>query len=233
MLHLAAGDAAAAADVLSTVGPQYEQLGYREPGASLHAGDLLEALVAAGRLEEAERVAASERALGERLERPRLLGVAARGRGLVALARGNATRAVDELRVAVELHARTELPLDRARSHLALGRAQRRAGRIRDARASLEAAAATLAELGAPFWEEQARSELGRLGGRRTSGRELTAGERQVAELVAAGCTNREVAQRLVVTVSAVEKALSRAYDKLGVRSRAELARRFAQSPPP
>ena len=49
-----------------------------------------------------------------------------------------------------------------------------------------------------------------------------------MAELVAAGHTNREVAAALYVTPRTVEGTLSRVYSKLGVRSRTELARRWA-----
>ena len=48
-----------------------------------------------------------------------------------------------------------------------------------------------------------------------------------MAELVAEGHTNREVAAALVVTVRTVESHLSHIYRKLGVRSRTELARRY------
>jgi DNA-binding CsgD family transcriptional regulator/tetratricopeptide (TPR) repeat protein len=53
----------------------------------------------------------------------------------------------------------------------------------------------------------------------------LTAGERRVVELAAGGQTNRQIAQRLFVTVKAVEWHLSNAYRKLGISSRAELGR--------
>jgi DNA-binding CsgD family transcriptional regulator len=51
----------------------------------------------------------------------------------------------------------------------------------------------------------------------------LTPGERRVVELAAAGDTNRQIAQKLFVTVKAVEWHLSNAYRKLGVSSRAQL----------
>src|SRR5439155_132912 len=51
--------------------------------------------------------------------------------------------------------------------------------------------------------------------------------QRRVAELVAEGRTNREVAAALHVTPRTVEGTLSRVYAKLGVRSRTELARRW------
>jgi DNA-binding CsgD family transcriptional regulator/tetratricopeptide (TPR) repeat protein len=53
----------------------------------------------------------------------------------------------------------------------------------------------------------------------------LTAGERRVVELAARGESNRQIAQRLFVTVKAVEWHLSNAYRKLGISSRAELGR--------
>ena len=56
----------------------------------------------------------------------------------------------------------------------------------------------------------------------------MTPSERRVADLVRAGKTNREIAAELFITVHTVEKALTRAYAKLGVRSRTELARRLA-----
>ena len=82
--------------------------------------------------------------------------------------------------------------------------------------------------VGAALWAERAREELGRIGGRAASRHELTPTEQQIAELVAEGKTNREVAATLFVTPKTVESALTRIYRKLGVRSRTELARNFS-----
>ncbi len=111
---------------------------------------------------------------------------------------------------------------------LALGRVQRRARQRRAARESLEAARASFAERGARLWAERAQEELGRIGGRRATSGELTPSERRIAELVAQGKTNKEVAGILVVADRTVESALTQIYRKLGVRSRTELARKFA-----
>jgi DNA-binding NarL/FixJ family response regulator len=57
---------------------------------------------------------------------------------------------------------------------------------------------------------------------------ELTPSERRIAELVADGKTNKEVAAALAVTDRAAESALTQMYRKLDVRSRTELARKRA-----
>ena len=59
----------------------------------------------------------------------------------------------------------------------------------------------------------------------------MTEGERRIAELVAAGKSNKETAAALFLSVHTVEGALKRVYRKLGVRSRTELARRLDEDP--
>ena len=82
--------------------------------------------------------------------------------------------------------------------------------------------------LPAPVWADNARAELARIGGRATSGDGLTEGERRIAELVAAGKSNKETAAALFLSVHTVEGALKRVYRKLGVHSRTELSRRLS-----
>jgi DNA-binding CsgD family transcriptional regulator len=94
----------------------------------------------------------------------------------------------------------------------------------RPAREAIQAALSGFEQLGAATWVERAHAELGRIGGRtREDG--LTAAERRVAVLVAAGRTNREVAAELFLGERTVAGHLTRVYAKLGVRSRTELAR--------
>lgn len=59
----------------------------------------------------------------------------------------------------------------------------------------------------------------------------LTAGERRVAELAAAGLTNREIAQRLHITASTAEQHLTRVFRKLGVRDRTSLPASLGSGP--
>jgi DNA-binding NarL/FixJ family response regulator len=121
------------------------------------------------------------------------------------------------------------MPLDRARSLLVSGNAWRRAGQRRAAAEALTEAAGIFARLRAPLWLEQAERELRRASPRPSRDRdELTAAERRVAALVAAGRKNKEIAAELYTTVGTVEAHLTRIYRKLGIRSRAELVRRVA-----
>ena len=107
-----------------------------------------------------------------------------------------------------------------------LGRAQRRAKKRAAARQSLEAARAGFEQLGCPGWAQAAAGELDRISGRRaTPGGGLTPGERRVAELVAAGLSNKQAAEQLYLSVYTVEAHLSQAYAKLGIASRTQLAR--------
>jgi DNA-binding NarL/FixJ family response regulator len=151
-----------------------------------------------------------------------------RCRGLIAAVEGRPDAALADLREALQAHAQVPQPFDRARTMLVLGTVQRRAKQRAEARGTLEAALALFEELGAALWAERARSEIARLGGRRAKDSdELTETERRIAELAADGRSNREIAGELFVSERTVEANLTRAYRKLGVRSRTELARRL------
>ena len=141
--------------------------------------------------------------------------------------RGELQRAEAALELALSIPSLDVLPLERGRTLLALGIVQRRARKRSAARGSLGEAVATFDQIGARLWAEKARAELARIGGRAASPHDLTPTEERVAALVADGKTNKEVAAELVVSVRAVEANLSRIYGKLGIRSRAELARRY------
>ena len=126
---------------------------------------------------------------------------------------------------ALAWHDRAEIPLDRGRTLLALGAAQRRVKRRREARATLEQALALFEKIGAALWAERARGELRRISGRAPTTGALTPAEERVAALVVQGKTNREVAAALFLSDRTVEGHLSRIFGKLGIRHRTELAR--------
>jgi DNA-binding NarL/FixJ family response regulator len=120
------------------------------------------------------------------------------------------------------------MPFERGRTLLAKGRVHHRRKEKRLAGETLGAALAVFEELGARLWAEQARAELERVRLRRREPGELSETERLVAELAAQGLSNREIAQRAFLSVKTVEASLSRVYRKLGIRSRAALARTLA-----
>jgi DNA-binding NarL/FixJ family response regulator len=226
-LALAQGDAARAADYLAPLRDERHAVGFCEPGSPPFVSDAVDALVAAGRLDEARAMNDAWEQLGRKLDRPRLLATGARGRGLITAAEGDADRAVVILQEALEHHERLPVPDERARTLLALGATLRRAGHRRDARDRLDQALAAFEHLGQSLWAQRARSEIARLAGRKPADTELTATEQKVAELVAQGRSNRDVADALFITVRTVEANLTRIYRKLDVRSRAELAARW------
>jgi DNA-binding CsgD family transcriptional regulator len=225
-LELSRGAPAAAHAVLE---PLLARSGIGHPYAAAAVPDDVEALVELGRVDEAETLLAELAAHVERTGRRRRRVAVARCRALIAAARGDFAAAITDAEDALALCRDGVEPLEHGRTLLVLGEVRRRAKQRGAAREALEAARTLFEEIGTPLWAERARAELGRVGGRRASPEELTPSERRIAELVARGRTNREVAAELFVTVHTVEKALTRAYRKLGVRSRTELARTLAE----
>jgi DNA-binding NarL/FixJ family response regulator len=104
------------------------------------------------------------------------------------------------------------------------GQVLRRLKQKRQARTALAEALAVLRDLGADTWAERAEAELQRVAVRRAP-LDLSATELRIAQLAAVGLTNRAIAAEVFVTQKAVEANLARAYRKLGISSRAQLAR--------
>jgi DNA-binding CsgD family transcriptional regulator len=147
----------------------------------------------------------------------------ARAAAMVLAANGNLTSAAEDLDEALELEGLSSLPFERARTYLLKGRVERRRRRKAAAREAFERAATLFDRIDAHGWAEKARDETGRLGLRHAKG-ELTETERRVVLLAAAGKSNREIASTLFISRRTVESNIARAYRKLGVKSRAELA---------
>ncbi len=203
-----------------------EDAEWGEPALYSWRADYVEALLECGRSDDATRVVDAWEAGALRLDRPWVTAQATRSRGLIAAADGDVEQARAMLEQAVEQHEGVGDPFGQARALLALGVVRRRARQKRPAREAIEAALAGFEALGAAGWAAKARAELGRIAGRkRETG--LTAAERRVAELVAEGRTNREVAAALYLGERTVETHLTHVYAKLGVRSRTELARKL------
>jgi DNA-binding CsgD family transcriptional regulator len=224
-LALSLGDAEEATRQLAPLPAMAARLRMREPMFFAFEPELIEALTLAGDLAGAREAQARLDATGRELGRPWAIATARRGRGLIAAAEGRYADAIADEETALDVCERLGQPFQLARTRLALGTAQCRAKRRGAARASLEAARAGFAQLGAALWVARADTELARIGGRRPADRDaLTPTERRVAELAASGRSNREIAAALVVSERTVEANLTRCYRKLGVRSRTQLA---------
>ena len=225
-LELSLGHLAEADGHLRPLWPALVAMGFGEPAAWPVLPNEIEALIGLGELESAEEFLIELEERGRALDSPWALSQAARCRGLLLAARGHPEDGLPHFETALDVHRRMPGGFERARTLLAQGRTLRRMKRRREARAALEAALAVFEDLGTPLWAERAREALARIGGRAPAGEALTATERRVAVLVAEGRSNREAAAELYVSVRTVEANLTRIYAKLGVRSRAELARR-------
>jgi len=204
-------------------------MGVNEPVAIPFAADAAEALIALGQTERAAAIVDQLEHNGCRLDRAWALATGARCRALLLAANGQLAEAVQAGERAMAEHARLAMPLERARTLLVIGLVQRRLGKRKAAKAVLDEAQRIFAEAGATLWAEKARRELRRLGMHPGGIAELTPSERRVGQLAASGLTNREVASALFVSPKTVEANLARVYQKLEIRSRAELGRRMAE----
>ncbi|MGX9789854.1 helix-turn-helix transcriptional regulator [Mycobacterium sp. MMS18-G62] len=184
--------------------------------------DAVEAMIELGRLQDAEPFVDMLEGAGRRLDRPWLLAVAGRCRGMLLAARGDAEAANVAVERSLEEHQRLPMPFERARTQLLLGQLQRRQ-RSEMASATLKEALRTFEELDTPLWANRAQTVLDHTSIRPSRSTVLSQTERRVAELVATGMTNRDVAAALSISPKTVEANLSRVYHKLGIRSRAEL----------
>lgn len=207
-----------------------DDLGFSLAGRRMRLdGDLGEALVGIGELDEAEDLGHELFFAGERAQRPSLQAVALRIQGLVEAARGNTSTAIDALGHAVDLHDKVDFPLERGRTLLALGNTLRRARARQKAEEALRQAESCFAEIGATPWRTMAAGSLRSSSGARADS-VLTPTERRVAELVATGSSNREVAATLVVSVRTVEGHLAAIYRKLEVTGRTALTAHLVAS---
>jgi len=226
-VELSQGRHAQAHEFLSRAVELEKQMGVREPAYFRVVPDEVEALVALGRLDEAEALLVPFEGIGDDLDRAWTKATGARCRALALAARGDLEAASAAAARALREHDGLPLPFELGRSLLVSGTVERRAKRKREGRETLTKALEIFEGLGATVWADRTRAELARIGGRAPSSVALTPTEERVAALVATGSTNREVADALFVSVHTVEANLKRIYRKLGIRSRTELASKF------
>jgi DNA-binding NarL/FixJ family response regulator len=219
-------------DAVTTVaGPELDRLPPSHPPRL--ALPLVRAAIAAGRLDDAARWGARLSAEAERLELPASAIRGTRARAECSLACNDASAALELARRALVAAEEHVLPAERLECRLLGARALLATGERERGVDELQAVVAAAGEVGAAAVRDEAAREL-RRAGTRVSARArrggavsgaLTAREREVAELVASGRSNKEVASALYLSEKTVEHHLSRIYAKLGVRSRTELAR--------
>jgi DNA-binding CsgD family transcriptional regulator len=222
-VELSVDDPAAALAWLDPVSEMLQAGGIGEPGCYPFTPDLIEAWAKTGRLEAAAGRLSWLQETAQRLDHPWARITSGRAEAVLRLAERDPVRAIDAVtRVIPEARDR-QLPLELGRCLLVLGTAQRKARQRREAAASLEEAIATFARLGAARWQELAQAQRQRLAPGRDDS--LTPTEQRVAELVAAGRTNPQIAAALFISVKTVEANLTRIYRKLDLHGRVELAR--------
>jgi DNA-binding CsgD family transcriptional regulator len=225
-VEFAAGDHQASDRALQRMREHFDSIGVVDGLLDRSEPFHVESLLALGQLDRAREALWRLQERGRTLPRRWITVTLPRARALLLTAGGDpqaALAAVDEL----DRAAAAELPFELGWALLVRGRLLRRLKRRRSAAETLKEALAIFDRLGAPAWAQQARSELARVGPRRRSPEDLTATELRVAELTAAGLTNREVAEAAFMSPKTVEAHLARVYRKLGIRSRAELGARM------
>jgi len=192
--------------------------------------EFVEAYVRAGRYDDARRLLADLTPVAMATGQPRLAAPVWRATGLV-------NDDENAFETALTEHQRWGNRFEEARTRQVFGEFLRRRKRRAEAREQLGAAAATFDQLGAAAWRDRAIAEL-RLAGERTpstrafrpGGPEtLTRQEGEVVELVRGGLSNREIANRLVLSVKTVEGHLTTIYGKFGVASRTQLVAALPQ----
>ena len=200
---------------------------------------LTRAELALGRVDEAEEWARRAEAV-DASPSPLAASLTRRARARVLLARGDAEEAAAAAHEAAAIEDRAGAPVAASQSRTLEGQALALADRRNDAIDRLQRAEAELAGYGALRYADEAARELRRLGRRVTRrGRGaaagdagLTARELEVARLVTAGRTNREIAAELFIGEKTVETHVRHAFEKLGVSSRAALAGVLARVEP-
>lgn len=189
------------------------------------------AVEAAVRAGEPERVAGAFAWFTQWAEasgQPHLAAQVERCRGLLA----EESEAGAHYERAAELHKVDDgFPFESARTDLILGEWLRRARRVNEAKTRLRSAAAVFERLGAEPWSERVRRELraagdaGPIEAAPDLANKLTPQELQVVRLAAVGLSNREIGEQLFLSPRTAGYHLYKAYPKLGVASRNDLAK--------
>ncbi|MFF8841177.1 AAA family ATPase [Streptomyces sp. NPDC015127] len=228
-IQLLTGDVATAQETLRRVQVSEAAQATVDPSMLRWHEELAEALVAVDALEEAAALLADVRPVAERLGRTTVLLGCDRAHALHLAASGCPDEAASLLTEVAERYAEAGLPLERGRALITLARVERRRRRRSAAASALQSAATVFERAGATPWLALARdtptapAEQASTPARGALS-SLTDAELRLARLVGQGASNQEAAAKLYLSVKTVEARLTRIYQKLDVRSRAQLA---------
>ncbi|TPG32790.1 helix-turn-helix transcriptional regulator [Mycolicibacterium hodleri] len=226
-LETSLGNYAEALNVLHPLLTRWQENSGVDVSTFYYVPDAVEAMIATNALEQAEELVTSLEDNGIRLSHRWMSAVGARCRSMLLAARGDLDGAERAAAHAMAEHEDLPVPFERARTLLVQGQLHRRMRHRQAARAALEDALCTFESLGTPIWSARVEAELARTNSMRGQQSDLTPSEQRVAELVALGMTNKDVAAALFISPKTVESNLGRVYRKLGIRSRVELGRRL------
>jgi len=169
---------------------------------------------------EAARAAADELStIAEALNAPLLRAFAARATGAALLAEGDARAALTTLRAAWAAWQSLEAPFEAACVRLLIGNACRLLGDEDGAETEMNAAISVFRQLGAAPYLARTEQMTGTTARRTAAG--LTGRELEVLRLVAAGISNRSIAEKLVLSEKTVARHVSNIFTKLGLSNRA------------
>jgi DNA-binding CsgD family transcriptional regulator len=229
-IALSLGDAQAAHSHLGRLAEATAAVGLGEPSVVKFLPDEIEALTALSEVDLARSFTRQLEERGKSLGRPWAMAAAARCRAQLADVDGDLQGARAACAQALLRHNELSMPFELGRTLLVKGTIERRARLRPAARATLGQALGIFEHLGAPLWAEKASRELSKVAVGTPAGG-LTETERRVADLIARGRTNREIAAAMFVTQNTVQTHLRHIFRKLGVRSRTELAARVLSHP--
>jgi DNA-binding CsgD family transcriptional regulator len=214
----------------ATLERRLEQIGAESLLAAPLLSLLVEAHLAQGEPARAEEAATSLANLARQAGQTSLEAEAALAAGRARQAAG--VDGTVELGRALELYSTLELPYEAARARLELAQSLAET-KTQVAVGEAKLALAAFDRLGAGREADRAAELIRRLGGGTRPGPRhdatLTSREEEVLELLAAGLTNRQIAERLFLSVKTVEHHVSRVLGKLGLKTRAEAAAAYVR----
>lgn len=199
-----------------------DDMGFAHPGARPALPRVIEAAAMLGDEQRCAELTDRLTAQASTLGAPWVDAQLGYARGQLAVLRGDISEAADLLHDAAASLQHSGYRLDAARVQLTLARMWLRAGQRSRARACAEHARAAFLRAPAEPWAALA-NDIAQRCGAQPAGAALTTAESEIADLIAAGRSNREIAAQLFLAVSTVEAHLTRIYRKLDLRGRTAL----------